>query len=183
VERKPVEEKPGALPRLPATYVGSPGCPGCLAVTLTLRPDGSYLVREQVGASEFYDFGRWRHQGGILELAGGRDAPRRYLLRGEDLDSQGGTQGGDLKRAPRPEALRGPFRLIGLYDGARFRECRTGLAWPLADTRLAQALKQEFAKKQSRQSFAAVDVRFEGTPEALVLQRPASLLDAAACPG
>jgi hypothetical protein len=46
-EQTPVEEKAGELPPLPATYVNIPGCPGCLGVTLTLRPDGSYLVRER----------------------------------------------------------------------------------------------------------------------------------------
>jgi len=174
--------KPAALPPLPATYVNSPGCPGCLAVTLTLRPDGSYLVREQLGASEFYDFGRWRRVEGMLELVGGRDAPRHYALRGEALDSQAGTQGGDLTRAPRLEALRGPFRLVGLYDGALFKECRTGLAWALADNRLTQVLKEEAAKRASNPAFVSLDARFEGSPEVLVLQRPAALLNAASCP-
>lgn len=182
MEQKPAEEKPAELPALPATFVNAPGCPGCLAVTLTLRPDGSYLVRERVGASEFYDFGRWRRSDGTLELVGGRDAPRRYALRGQDLDSQAGTQGGDLKRAPQLEMLRGPFRLVGLYDGATFKECRTGLAWKLTDTRSAKALKEKLSQK-SKPAMVALDARFEGTPEMLVVQRPATLLNADSCPG
>jgi hypothetical protein len=175
-------EKPGELPALPATFVNNPGCPGCLAVTLTLRPDGSYLVRELVGSSEFYDFGRWRSAEGTLELLGGRDAPRRYALRGADLDSQAGTQGGDLKRAPQLQILRGPFRLVGLYDGAIFKECRTGLAWRLTETRSAKALQEELSKKR-KPVLVALDARFEGTPEMLVVQRQATLLNAESCPG
>ena len=181
-EDPPVPEKPGELPPLPATYVSTPGCPGCLGVTLTLRPDGSYLVRERVGASEFYDFGRWRRADGTLELVGGRDFPRRYALRGEDLDSQGGTQGGDLKRAPQLEMLRGPFRLVGLYDGATFKECRTGIAWGFADTRAASVLKEQFASQKSKPVLVALDAQFEGTPEMLRVLRPATILSERSCP-
>jgi hypothetical protein len=177
-----VAEKPGELPALPASYVNTPGCPGCLGVTLTLRPDGSYLVRERVGTSEFYDFGRWRRTGGTLELVGGRDFPRRYALRGQVLDSQGGTQGGDLKRAPRLEMLRGPFRLVGLYDGNTFKECRTGIAWGFTDTRAAKVLQEQFARQKGNPLIVAIDARFEGSPEKLVMQRPATLLSGQACP-
>ena len=100
------------LGRLPATYRNTPSCPGCLALTLTLRPDGAYLAREQLGSSEFYDFGRWREsrEEGALQLAGGRDGPRGYAVRpGDRLEAQPGTQGGDLKRAAALETLRGPF--------------------------------------------------------------------------
>jgi hypothetical protein len=159
---------PEPLPPLPATFVNDPDCPGCLGVTLTLRPDGSYLVRDQLGASEFYDFGRWRYAGGVLELAGGRDA-RRYPL-------------GDLRKAPRVEALRGPFRMIGTYDGAGFKECRTGLKWRLADTRAAEDLKGDFLKGQGSIVLVALDAQFEGAPEVLRVLRPASVLDARACP-
>jgi hypothetical protein len=179
----PVEEKPAELPPLPATYVNNPGCPGCLDVTLTLRGDGSYLVRERVGTSEFYDFGRWRRAGGTLELVGGRDFPRRYALRGQELDSQGGTQGGDLKRAPQPELLRGPFRLVGIYDGSTFKECRTGIAWGFADTRAAKVLKEEFVNRKSEPVLVAVDAQFEGAPEMLRVLRPAILLSGGNCPG
>ena len=54
-----------------------PDCPA--SVTLTLRPDGAYLLRDQLGASEFYDFGRWRYAEGTLVLTGDRDT-RLYQL-------------------------------------------------------------------------------------------------------
>jgi hypothetical protein len=182
-EEAPAPQKPGELPALPATYVNTPGCPGCLGVTLNLRPDGSYLVRERVGTAEFYDFGRWRGADGTLELVGGRDFPRRYALRGQDLDSQGGTQGGDLKRAPQLEILRGPFRLVGLYDGKTFKECRTGIAWGFADTRAAKVLQEEFVNRKSKPVLVALDAQFEGAPEMLRVLRPATILSEHSCPG
>lgn len=145
-----------------------PNCPGCLAVTLTLRPDGAYLLRDQLGASEFYDFGRWRYADGVLELAGDRDT-RRYRLE-------------KLKKSSQVEQLRGPFRMVGVYDGATFKECRTGLAWRLADTRAAQALKGEVVKAQGNPVLVALDAQFEGSPEMLQVFRPAAVLDARGCP-
>ena len=158
-----------SLPPLPATYVSGPDCPGCLAVTLTLRPDGSYLVRDQLGASEFYDFGRWRYVDGTLELAGDRDT-RRYQL-------------ANLRKSPQVEPLRGPFRLVGLYDGTTFKECRTGLSWKLAETRAADGLKQEYMKRIEKPALVALDAQFDGSPEMLRVLRPASVLDARTCPG
>ncbi len=44
VERPAPEPKESAtLGALPATYVSQSGCPGCLAATVTLRPDGGFL--------------------------------------------------------------------------------------------------------------------------------------------
>ncbi|HJS77469.1 MAG TPA: hypothetical protein VJ778_08675 [Burkholderiales bacterium] len=162
------EPPPQALPPLPATLVDEPDCPGCLAVTLTLRPDGAYLLRDQLGASEFYDFGRWRYADGVLELTGDRDT-RRYRLE-------------KLKKSSQIEQLRGPFRMVGVYDGATFKECRTGLAWRLTDTRAAQALKGEVVKAQGNQVLVALDAQFEGSPEMLQVFRPAAVLDARGCP-
>jgi hypothetical protein len=166
------EEKasPEALPPLPATYITDADCPGCLEVTLTLRPDGSYLVRDQLGASEFYDFGRWKYSDGTLELVGGREAPRRYQLK-------------DLRKTAQAQALRGPFRMLGLYDGTGFKECRTGLTWRLADTRAAENLKGDFLKGQGNAVLVVIDAQLEGAPEMLRVLRPAAVLDARTCPG
>jgi hypothetical protein len=159
-------------------------------VTLTLRPDGAYLVRERLRGSEFYDFGRWREQAGALLLEGGRDAPRRYaLLPPDTLDSLEGTQGGNLARQAQVETLRGPFRVLGSYDGAAFRECRTGLVWPVGESRAGERLKEQFdemrAEKQLAASLVAIDGRLEAQAgrEVLVVQRQATLLTGERCPG
>ena len=85
---------PATLGALPATFIREASCPGCQQATVTLRPDGSFLQRDQLGASEFYDFGRWRFADGVLELAGDRDT-RRYRI-------------SDLRRNPGVHAQRGP---------------------------------------------------------------------------
>jgi hypothetical protein len=174
------------LAQLPATFANTPGCEGCLGLTLTLRPDGAYLVRERLGTSEFYDFGRWREGADGLLLEGGRDAPRRYAVQPPDtLDSLEGTQGGNLRRQAQIEILRGPFRVVGRYDGAAFRECRTGLAWPLGESRPGERLKEELAEKKLAASLVAIDGRFEAQAgrEVLVVQRQATLLTGQRCPG
>jgi hypothetical protein len=166
----PVEVKPAPqpLPALPATLINDADCPGCLEVTLTLRPDGSYLLRDQLGASEFYDFGRWRYADGMLELTGERDT-RRY-----DLEK--------FRKSAQSERLRGPFRMLGIYDGTSFKECRTGLVWKLADTRAAENIKDEVLKAQGSPVLVLLDAQFEGEPEVLRVLRPASVLDARGCP-
>jgi len=184
------QEQASPLAALPATFANTPGCDGCLGLTLTLRPDGAYLVRERLGGSEFYDFGRWRQATDGLLLEGGRDAPRRYaLLPPDTLDSLEGTQGGNLTRQPRMEKLRGPFRLTGLYDGSRFTECRTRLAWPVDESRAAGDLKQDYLKsalgRAGRPALVVVDSRLEeaGGSEEIRIQRSPVVLTAATCPG
>lgn len=165
-EESPQRPPPAPLPPLPATLVNDPDCPGCLGVTLTLRPDGAYLVRESLGAAEFYDFGRWRYAEGTLELAGDR-ATRRYPL-------------ANFRKSPKVEPLRGPFRLVGVYDGKLFKECRTGLSWQLAQTRAAENLKADMQKAQGQPVLVALDAQFDD--ETLRVLRPASVLDARGCP-
>ena len=135
---------------------------------MRLRPDGSFLLREQLGASEFYDFGKWRYADGKLELAGDR-ATRTYPV-------------GALRRADKLEVPRGPFRMVGLYDGQRFRECRTGAAWGFSATRAAETLKDQFQKQPERPVLVSLDAQFEGTPETLRMFRPPTLHNARACP-
>lgn len=175
------------LAPLPASFENTPSCATCLSVTLTLRPDGSYLVRERLGASEFYDFGAWRESPGegTLRLEGGRDLPRSYAVSAGGLGAQAGTQGGDLRRLPQVEPLGGPFRVVGLYDGREFRECRTGLSFPVAESRAAAALRKELAQRERDSVLVSVDVRFEQTRagEALVVQRTATILNERGCPG
>jgi NlpE C-terminal OB domain len=181
------------LARLPATFENSPSCPACLRVTLTLRPDGSYAARERLASSEFYDFGRWQasQPQGILFLEGDRFGTLRYLLRSADtLSADDGVQGGDLTRRAQVEKLPGPFRLTGLYDGARFKDCRTGLAWPVDDSRAGGGLKREYlateAGKAGKPALVAIDARFdeEGTSrEEVHIQRIPAILSGSACPG
>jgi len=183
------------LAGLPATFANTPGCPTCLQVTLTLRADGGYTVRERLASAEFYDFGRWQalRAEGLLFLEGGRFEVLRYLTRGADtLVAQEGVRGGDLRRQAAVEKLRGPFRLSGLYDGRTFRECRTGIAWPVDDSRAGGGLKQEYlgseAGRAGRPVLVSIDARFDddaqpgGAREEVHIQRIPVMLSATSCP-
>jgi hypothetical protein len=180
------------LARLPATFENVPSCPACLRVTMTLRPDGGYAVREQLASSEFYDFGRWQasRAEGLLFLEGGRFATLRYLLQPPDaLQAQEGVQGGNLKRRAEVERLRGPFRLTGLYDGASFKHCLTGLAWPVDDSQAGGGLKSEYLKTEAgmagRPALVAIDARLDAQAaarEEVHIQRIPAILAGSACP-
>ena len=167
-EQDPARASAPVALALPATYVNTPGCPGCLAVTITLRPDGSFLAREQLGSAEFYDFGRWRLAGETLELAGGRDL-RRFTL-------------ATLTRAPSVEPLRGPYRLIGHYDGVGFKECRTGVRWEFSDNKLGALLRRQLEDRDANPAMVALDAQIEGAPEKLRLIRPGTFLTTRTCP-
>ena len=86
-----------------------------------------------------------------------------------------------LRRAAQVETLRGPFRMVGVYDGARFKECLTGISWGFAETRAAETLRQEF-QKQKGPALVSLDAQIEGSPEALRVLRPATLHNTRACP-
>jgi hypothetical protein len=179
------------LAQLPASFRNAPSCPVCLQLTVNLRPDGSYTVRERLGSSEFYDFGRWQasRAEGLLFLEGGRFDTLRYLLRSPDaLEAQQGVQGGNLKRQPQIDKLPGPFRLTGLYDGGSFKECRTGITWPVDDSRAGGGLKREYQQskpgQEGKPALVAIDARFdeEGGREEVHIQRLPVILAATACP-
>jgi hypothetical protein len=78
--------------------------------------------------------------------------------------------------------LRGPFRMVGLYDGATFKECRTGISWTFSDTNAAKTLNSEFVKSGEKAVLVALDAQLDGSPEMLRMFRPPARLDKKACP-
>jgi hypothetical protein len=179
------------LPALPATYGGASNCAGCGAVTLLLRPDGAFLLRERIGPSEFSDFGRWsRLPDGTLELQGSRDAKRRYAPRPDGSLEVLEGPGDRLRRQEGAQPIRGPFRMVGLYDGRSFRDCSTGLAWPLDESRAGAELMRAYrgspAGAAGRPALVSIDARLEneGTAqEQIRVQRIPAVLSGSACPG
>ena len=83
------------------------------------------------------------------------------------------------------EILRGPFRMVGLFDGKVFKECQTGLAWVLDDSRAAQALRETYLQRQNQALLVSVDARFEpqARGEALRVVRTAAIHNERGCPG
>ncbi len=178
-----------ALPPLPASFESVPACPSCGSVALILRKDGGFLLRERVGRSDFSDFGRWTLLAdGTISLQGGREK-RRYAPRADgSLDALEGGDG-SLKPKGTIEPIRGPFRMTGLYDGRTFKDCRTGIAWPLDDSRAGGSLRDEYLKSApglaGQPALVAIDARFDeedpSREEVRILRLPA-ILSATACP-
>jgi hypothetical protein len=178
-----------ALPPLPASFESIAMCSTCGSVALILRKDGGFLLRERVGRSDFSDFGRWTLLAdGTISLQGEREK-RRYAPRADgSLDA---LEGGDGKLMPKAtiEPIRGPFRMVGLYDGRSFKDCRTGIAWPIDDSRAGGSLREDYRKSApglaGQPALVAIDARFdEEDParEEVRIQRIPAILSATACP-
>ncbi len=175
----------GAKPpaRLPGVYAGVLPCADCPGIRhrLQLFGDGvfffdlAYLDRPD---GPFDDLGRWHREGDVLVLEGGRDAPERWRVttsgRLRVLDTAGREIESALPRVlqRRPGVtvepwlfLRGQYRYFA--DAGRFRECRTGRVWPVAQVADNAALERAYLGAGVEPG-APVAVRVEGR----VVMRP-----------
>lgn len=154
--------------REPVTYSGEIPCADCPGqhLTLTLFADSTFRLRHTyIDARDgkdqtFHDLGRWarpQNQGANrLRLAGGTEAPRQFLIRGDEglrlLDNEGGEISTrlnyDLKRLSKVDPVAGPMRLRGMYvymaDAAVFNECLTGKRFPVRLDRNYLALERAY---------------------------------------
>lgn len=160
-----------AIENLPATYAGEIPCADCAAqrLVLTLFADSTFrLRRTYVGAAGggdavYYDLGRWAlaSAGDRLQLAGGTEASRQFLLVAPErirmLDNEGReirTQlNYDLVRQPDVDPVAGPMRLHGMYtymaDAASFAECLTGQRYPVPIEGDHAAVERAYAQARS----------------------------------
>jgi hypothetical protein len=133
----------------PVTYQGvAPFCPDCgeIEITLTLRPDGVYSLRERVGNTRMLagvDRGRWEldEVDGSLLLLAGKERPHGFQvhdlfsLRAVGWDGRP-IEGRDLHRAASVDPFEDSMRIQGTYrlqEGeSSFSDCRSGLQWPVA---------------------------------------------------
>jgi uncharacterized lipoprotein YbaY/heat shock protein HslJ len=166
IEVVPLEERGAAAPaataarrmppaiEMPATFSGVLGCRQCAGarVTLTLRPDGVFFLRQAspgaaINPEEIRrDLGRWRLTDGgrTLILSGGTEALRRFEITAdrslhvlnnpeEAIDPHGRY---DLVRIPEVDQFRDTFRLRGMFSSVAgtglFIECVTGVRFPVA---------------------------------------------------
>jgi copper homeostasis protein (lipoprotein) len=150
------------------TYAGEIPCADCPGqrLTLTLFTDSTFRLRyTYIDARDgkdqtIHDLGRWaraQDQGANrLRLAGAAEAPRRFLIRGDEslrlLDNEGreirSRLNYDLKRLPQVDPVAGPMRLRGMYvymaDAAIFNECLTGKRFPVRLERNHVALERAY---------------------------------------
>jgi len=151
----------------PATYSGVLSCRDCpeSRLTLSLRPDGIFFLRQVVPAAASRpaeiqrDLGRWQtaEGGRVLVLWGGREAPWRFAVqdartlrllheRGGGSDPRGRyTIIRSLSVDPFPD----PFRLRGMYtylaDAGVITECLTGRRFPAAPEAGNAALERAYS--------------------------------------
>jgi copper homeostasis protein (lipoprotein) len=150
------------------TYAGEIPCADCPGqrLTLTLFTDSTFRLRytyidpRDGKVQTFHDLGRWaraQDQGANrLRLAGAAEAPRRFLIRGDEslrlLDNEGreirSRLNYDLQRLPQVDPVAGPMRLRGMYvykaDAAIFNECLTGKRFPVRLERNHVALERAY---------------------------------------
>jgi copper homeostasis protein (lipoprotein) len=138
------------LGALPATYTGLLPCADCVGirVQLNLLPGAAYMQRMTYlrdGRDDgYYDLGAWSLSGdGTLTLHGGREGDARWAVknartlrkldrRGRPIDS---SLPYELTRSAGVEPMEPRVRLSGMFrymaDAARFRDCGSGLQWPV----------------------------------------------------
>jgi heat shock protein HslJ len=166
---------------LPASFRGMLPCPNCESIQaqLDLWPDGVFHLRRAfVGKPGSDDeIGRWREdplQPEIL-LYGGHEMPLRFeivgprTLRALDPDGRRLAAGagdtlvsdGTLSPADINLGLHGMFSYMA--DAARFEECLTGRAYPVAMVGEYAALERAYAKTLKSVPGAPLMASFEGS--------------------
>lgn len=150
----------------PGTWSGEIPCADCPAIrmTLTLRPDGVFLLRHTyVGADEgrdrsFVDRGRWTtsEDRRRLTLRGGTEGPRQFAVLGPKRLRMLDTAGNEIRsqlnyeltRAATVDPIADRARLRGTFthmaDAARYVDCLTGQSVPVAMTADYLALERAY---------------------------------------
>ena len=156
-----------ALGALPATFTGLLPCPDCagMRIQVNLLPGGAYMQRTtylREGRDDaYYDLGAWSLASGALVLSGGREGDTRWAVkdaatlrkldrRGAPIDSK---RPSDLKRRAAVEPMEPRLRLSGMFrsmaDAARFRECMSGLQWPVEMSADYRTLERVYAARRT----------------------------------
>jgi copper homeostasis protein (lipoprotein) len=166
----------------PSSYSGLLPCASCSGIryTLNLWPDNAYFFRLTYlgnGPGEgdsFYDIGRWRIDGKILTLMGGKEASQLFTIKDvrtlRKLDTEGkkiqSKLNYDLTRSEHFEQLQPKLPMRGMYsymaDAGLFQECLTGWRLPVAQSGDNAALEAAYSKARSEPGEALL-VNLEGT--------------------
>ncbi len=168
-------------------------CPG-IDVTLWLRPDGGFFLRQHYladdGDERYYALGRWvwDEEQAVLRLRG--SGPERWFERTTDgrLAMQVPS---DLPHRLERRGDLVPFTdtvtVEGEYEGAgrRFRECRSGLAWPVARAGDYRRLVHQYGRvPRGELALLTIRGRLEPTDdgETLVIEELVQLKPGRGCP-
>jgi copper homeostasis protein (lipoprotein) len=175
------------LGALPATFIGMLPCADCMGIRyqINLLPGGAYMQRLTYLRSghedSYYELGAWSLSGDghTLALDGGREGTVYWAVRdartlrkldrdGQPIDSKLPST---LKRRASMEPMEPRVQLRGMFqymaDAARFRDCRSGLRWPVAMSDDYQALERAYNSGRTApgsELLVAVDARIEQRP-------------------
>ncbi|HKQ57084.1 MAG TPA: YbaY family lipoprotein [Candidatus Eisenbacteria bacterium] len=188
VDREPDARPDAATPlgRLPATFVGLLPCVDCVGLRqqINLLPGHAYMQKTthlRDGSDQsFYELGVWSlsDDDRTLTLDGGRRNPARWSVDGASLrklDAAGQPIEADasheLTRRSTLEPMEPRVRLTGMFsymaDAARFRDCKTGLRWPVDMSGDYRALERAYTarrRKPGAELMASVEGRIEMHP-------------------
>jgi copper homeostasis protein (lipoprotein) len=167
----------------PVTYSGILPCVACVGreFTLSLRPDGLFLLRQVYLSKEkgkdktLVEQGNWRStaDGGRLSLWGGIEMHRQFAIRDANtlrmLDDRGrevqSTLNYDLVRSKTFDPIEQPFRKRWMYvrdaDRGFAIDCIKGLRFPVAQERDMGALNTAYRTANPAEG-APLVVEFEG---------------------
>jgi copper homeostasis protein (lipoprotein) len=191
-----------ALGTLPATFSGVLPCADCMGihVQLNLLPEGAYVERTTYRRDghddSWYELGAWSllSDGRTLLLTGGREGSAYWEVTAtgalHKLDREGNRIDSnlpyELSRRARLESIEPRTKMQGMFrylaDAARFRECRSGLQWPVAMSEDYLALEKAYSAQRTApgaELLVSLDGRVEqrprreggGTEPTLVVER------------
>ncbi|HSG82036.1 MAG TPA: hypothetical protein VLC48_07295, partial [Gemmatimonadota bacterium] len=145
---------------LPATFEGAfrPGARDDERVTVTLRPDGRFLLREGRVEERLHDRGQWYLSDGgrQLVLVGGTVGPRKFAVEspqrlrmlnnlGEEIDPDADL---DFQRAAVVDPIEESLTMQGMFsymaDAALFTDCLLDLRFPVAQEADYLALERAY---------------------------------------
>jgi len=171
---------------LPGTYMGFLPCADCMGIRyrLDLLPRGGFIESATYlrdGHDDtLYDIGAWSVTGGTLSLDPARGEPSRWSVGEHELQKL--DPGGRPIEPARPYTLDqlgdapplvARLKLTGtvryLPDEVQFRDCRSGIEWPIANGGDVEPLERAYATsglKPGDALLVSVDARIEARPEA-----------------
>ena len=174
---------PSRVGALPATYTGLIPCADCAGIRyqIDLLPGSAFAQRMSYlrnGRDEtYYELGTWSvsADGRTLVLDGSREVSYWALKDAKTLaklDGQGdpivSTLPHELRRATGVPSVEPRLRLQGMFrtraDAPRFRDCRSGLEWPVARSDDFPALERAYVERRSgpgAELRVALDARIE----------------------
>jgi copper homeostasis protein (lipoprotein) len=181
-------EREAALGALPAEFTGLLPCSDCVGIRyqINLLPGGAYMQRmiylRDGHDDSYYELGAWSlsRDGRTLTLDGGRDVKALWVVvdprtlrkldrEGRRIDSKLSYE---LRRRPGVEAMEPRVRLLGMFrymaDAPRFRDCRSGLQWPVAMSDDYRALERAYIERRAApgsELLVSVNGRIEQWPK------------------